>query len=287
MMPKSRDEFPSREHVISYLKEYEEKYDLNMLRPVKATSIEHINGLVTVKTSKGDYKTKAVIFATGNWSNKYIPEYKDYNVYEGIKLHSGDYKSYHPFISKKVLVIGGGNSGAQIAAELSLYSECIWITLKEPEFLPEDIDGRALFDYASSRYRKIQNGNTAKTPSLGDIVQVPDVKKALDDNRFDIRRPFKRFTTTGVEWEDDTEEDFDAVIWCTGFKPELRVISSFLGMDPSTEKLKLNGTKLNDENPVWLVGYGNWTGFASATLIGVGRTAKRTVEEIKQYLGSI
>lgn len=41
-----------------------------------------------------------------------------------------------------------------------------------------------------------------------------------------------------------------------------------------------------DFDGVWVVGYGNWTGFASATLIGVGRSAKQTVEEIKAYINA-
>ena len=49
-------------------------------------------------------------------------------------------------------------------------------------------------------------------------------------------------------------------------------------------KVETIGTKSNEIDGLWLVGYGNWTGFASATLIGVGRSAKKTVEEIIEYL---
>lgn len=44
------------------------------------------------------------------------------------------------------------------------------------------------------------------------------------------------------------------------------------------------GTKSKLAEGLWLVGYGNWTGFASATLIGVGRSAKKTVKEVQEYL---
>jgi hypothetical protein len=46
------------------------------------------------------------------------------------------------------------------------------------------------------------------------------------------------------------------------------------------------GTRALAEPRLWLVGYGDWTGFASATLIGVGRSARQTVEEIKAALQS-
>ncbi|MEO7992043.1 MAG: hypothetical protein ABI663_21000 [Chryseolinea sp.] len=48
-------------------------------------------------------------------------------------------------------------------------------------------------------------------------------------------------------------------------------------------KVETEGTK-SKVTGLWLVGYGNWTGFASATLIGVGRSAKATVDQISQYL---
>ena len=49
-------------------------------------------------------------------------------------------------------------------------------------------------------------------------------------------------------------------------------------------KINTRGTMATDIPGLWLVGYGQWTGFASATLIGVGRPARKTVEELAAYL---
>jgi hypothetical protein len=46
------------------------------------------------------------------------------------------------------------------------------------------------------------------------------------------------------------------------------------------------GTRVAAPLPLWLVGYGDWTGFASATLVGVGRSARATVDEIVSELAS-
>jgi putative flavoprotein involved in K+ transport len=49
--------------------------------------------------------------------------------------------------------------------------------------------------------------------------------------------------------------------------------------------VRVAGTRAVDEPRLWLVGYGDWTGFASATLIGVGRSARATVAELEAALG--
>jgi putative flavoprotein involved in K+ transport len=68
----------------------------------------------------------------------------------------------------------------------------------------------------------------------------------------------------------------------TGFRAALDHLSGLNIIE--NEKIKTKGTKAESLEGLWLVGYGGWTGFASATLIGVGRTAKSTAFEVKDYL---
>ncbi len=77
-----------------------------------------------------------------------------------------------------MLIVGGGNSGAQILAEVSQVAETLWVTLEPPRFLPDDVDGRVLFDRATERSKAQQEGRTVEEASggLGDVVMVPSVK---------------------------------------------------------------------------------------------------------------
>jgi hypothetical protein len=95
--------------------------------------------------------------------------------------------------------------------------------------------------------------------------------------------PFARFTADGVVWPDGREERIDAVIWCTGFRPALEHLRP-LGVAGPDGRIRVEGTRSAAEPMLWLVGYGDWTGFASATLIGVGRSARATVREIEAAL---
>jgi putative flavoprotein involved in K+ transport len=73
------------------------------------------------------------------------------------------------------------------------------------------------------------------------------------------------------------------VIFCTGFKASLSHLNA---LNVTTEEGRVNTieTQAINVDGLWLVGYGNWTGFASATLVGVGRSAKATVEQIQEYV---
>jgi pyruvate/2-oxoglutarate dehydrogenase complex dihydrolipoamide dehydrogenase (E3) component len=98
---------------------------------------------------------------------------------------------------------------------------------------------------------------------------------------------FRGMTKNGVVWQDGTSSEEDAIIWATGYKPALDHLAP-LGIVTSENRVDVAGTagtRSTHQPNVWLVGYGNWTGYASATLIGVGRSARATVQEIETVLG--
>jgi len=286
LFPGKHDRYPTRDEVVSYLKQYEQRYQLPIVRPIDVRSVRRSDTGFDVDTSAGIYRARAVVSATGSWRNPYVPEYPGQGDFEGVQIHSANYRSPAAFAGKTVLVVGAGNSGAQIMAELSLTTDAIWVTLEEPQYLPDHVDGRVLFDRASEQYKALtQGGNGASKPAdlLGHIVMVAPVREARDRDALRSRRPFKRFTRTGVVWEDGTETEIDAVVWCTGFRPALDHLRP-LGVINERGRVEVEGNRSTKESRLWLAGYGNWTGFASATLIGVGRTARRIADEIKLAL---
>ena len=120
---------------------------------------------------------------------------------------------------------------------------------------------------------------------LGDIVMIDSVKEARQRGVLHSRPPFKSFTTDSIIWPDGSKEQVDAVIWCTGFKASLDHLRTLGVIEPDNLMVK-DGRSVKMPN-LWLVGYGEWTGMASATIIGVSRTARTTVEEIVAYLHEI
>ncbi|MBL6448145.1 NAD(P)-binding domain-containing protein [Fulvivirga sp. 29W222] len=284
MMPKDVEEYPGKNHVIQYLSDYEMRYNLPVERPVIVNSVSKTNQTFVLDTSKGMYTCSALISATGTWKNPFIPEYAGRDLFEGIQLHSSQYRNEHELINKKVLIIGGGNSGAQILAEVSKVADTTWVTQEDPKFLSDDVDGRYLFEFASKQYKAQREGREIKSVgSLGDVVMVESVKEARNRDVLKTVRPFTSFYKNGVIWPDGSKEAFDAVIWCTGFKSSLGHLAE-LGITQNG-RIATQDTKATAIEGLWLVGYGSCTGYASATLIGVGRTARQTVREVQDWIG--
>jgi cation diffusion facilitator CzcD-associated flavoprotein CzcO len=283
------DDYPTRDAVIGYLAEYERRYAPPVERPVHVDAVcEDRHGLV-LETDSGAIRARAVVSATGTWSNPVRAEVPGRGVFRGRVLHSAHYSGAEPFAGQRDIVVGGGNSGAQIVAELSDIADVTWATREPPTFLPAHVDGRYLFEQETARYRAIQEGRTPEPrQSLGDIVLVPPVRAALARGDLGAVPMFARFTADGVVWSDGRKAPADAVIFATGFRPALAHLRP-LGLVDASGRVAMapNATTRVAANlPLWLVGYGEWTGFASATLIGVGRSARATVEEIASTLNS-
>ena len=280
--------YPGRDDVLEYLARYEERYALPIRRPVTVRSVERPEGeLLRVVTDRGDWMARMVVCATGTWRCPFVPDYPGREGFGGVQIHSADYDAPERFAGERVLVVGGGNSGAQILAEVSKVAETIWVTEREPVFLPDDVDGRVLFDRATARIKALQEGCLPDAPvgGLGDIVMVPPVVDARARGVLHSVPPFRGFSENGVVWRDGTETRIDAVIWCTGFRPALGHVAG-LGLVGADGTVELDGTRAVAEPRLWFVGYGGWTGPASATLIGVGRSARETVRRISGELGA-
>ena len=284
MMPKSQNKFPSKDEVIAYLTAYQERYHIEIERPVKVLSVINTDTGFRLSTSAGTYESKTLISATGTWQKPFIPEITGRADFKGIQIHAADYKNASDFIGKKVLIVGSGNSGAQILAEVSAVTKTVWAVQNEPQFLPDDVDGRVLFDMASAQYHALKEGKEyiASEYNLGNIVMVPPVVEARGRKALVFRKTFQAITSSGVQWTNNETEDFDAIIWCTGFKYATDHLRDLQILDKDY-KTSTTQTRSNLIPGLYLVGYGNWTGFASATLIGVGRSARETINEIKKH----
>jgi putative flavoprotein involved in K+ transport len=283
-MPPVHDGFPARDHVIDYLARYEARYQIPVVRPVWVDAVERTRAGLRARSGDRWWDARAVVSATGTWRAPFVPPYPAREEFAGTQLHSAAYVGPDPFTGQRVLVVGGGNSGAQILAEVSAVAETVWVTEQPPRFLPDGVDGGVLFQWASERWKAQQEGRTASVPDggLSDIVMVPSVVEARSRGVLVAREPFDRFIASGVRWADGASADVDAVIWCTGFRPALSHLEA-LGI-VSEGRVRVSGTRAVDEARLWLVGYGEWTGYASATLIGVGRTARGTVDQIDAFL---
>ncbi|GAB2468392.1 ArsO family NAD(P)H-dependent flavin-containing monooxygenase [Streptomyces incanus] len=284
LMPTQPGEtYPDAGHVVDYLADYEKRYGLPVQHGARVGAVRRDGDRLLVEADSGTWRARAVVSATGTWSRPFVPAVPGRGLFAGRQLHTVNYRRPADFAGQRVVVVGGGNSGAQIAADLALAGDVpvTWATRRPPRFLPDDIDGRILFDVATARRRALDEGrsDTGGVASLGDIVAVPPVRAARDAGLLDVKPMFPELTTTGVRWADGTRAEADAVIWCTGFRPALAHLAP-LGLRGPRGHIPTAGTRAVAEPRLHLLGYGDWTGPASATLIGVGRPARDAAREI-------
>jgi pyruvate/2-oxoglutarate dehydrogenase complex dihydrolipoamide dehydrogenase (E3) component len=275
-------EYPSARHVTDYLAAYERRYELPVRRPVAVREVRRAGDRLEAVTSAGTWRARHVISATGTWRRPYTPDVPGRELFGGRQLHTVDYRRPEEFAGQRVVVVGGGNSAAQILSELSEVAHTAWLTRRPPRLMPDDVDGRVLFEVAT---RKVLGGTEGDVGSLGDIVMVPSVRRARDRGVLKAQPMAERLTRTGVAWADGSELEADAVVWCTGFRPVLDHLAPLEPFD-ADGRLPLDGARSLKEPRLHLVGYGDWTGPASATLIGAGRAAKAAVARIAEDLGT-
>ena len=247
--------FPPATHVVDYLEKYEARYKFPVKRPVRVEDVTHDGALFTVRAGEQAWQAPAVVAATGTWDAPFVPYYPGH--FAGTQWHTRTYPGPEKFRNEKVAVVGGHDSGAQIAADLlNAGVETQWFTRHPPRWLPDDVDGRVLFQQSRSR---ILGQGEPERKIEGDIVMVPPVLKAREEGTLQALPMFTRLD----------EVDADHLVWATGFRPALNPLRSLLDKNsqPIVEGLHL-------------VGYGNWTGQASATLAGVGPFAKKAAREI-------
>jgi putative flavoprotein involved in K+ transport len=286
MPPQPGEPFPTADHVVDYLRKYERRYQLPIRRGVRATAVRAGDKEILVETDGGDWSARTVISATGTWSRPYVPHYPGQRDFAGRQLHTVSYRGPEEFAGQRVVVVGGGNSAAQIVAEVSTVANTTWVTQYPPRFLPDDVDGRVLFDIATQQLLARQNGAPAVGVSgLGDIVVVPPVRAARDRGVLVAQQMFSRLTESGIAWPDGRTERADAIIWCTGFRPSLSHLAP-LALSRVDGHIATRDTAAVDDSRIRLLGYGNWTGTASATLVGAGRTAKQLVAELRPVAGT-
>lgn len=283
------DGFPTAAHVQEYLAAYEERYALAVRRPVRVTAVtrdEEADRLL-VHTDEVVLRAQAVVSATGTWQRPFWPVRPGAATFTGRQLHAASYRRPDEFAGQRVVVVGGGNTGAQVLAEVSTVASTTWVTQQPPRFMPDEVDGRELFAVATRRAKAVAEGDTSQpgVGSLGDVVMVPSVRDARERGVLVAEPMFHELTAEGVRWADGRTARVDAVIWCTGFRPALEHLRP-LRLRNAEGTVDTRGTRSVVEPRLHLVGYGDWTGPASATLVGVGRTAGAAVADIVGRLGA-
>jgi putative flavoprotein involved in K+ transport len=209
---------PGRDEVAAYLTDYASHFDLPVELGSRVRSIRKPNGSYRVELDDRSYEADQVVIATGPFQVPRVPPIAERLDPEVVRLHSSGYRSPADIPEGTVLVVGGGNTGFQIAAELAASREVHLSIGSRQTPLPQRILGRDLFWYldATGLIRKTKESRIGRR-AAGREMLIGSSPRAI--RRRGVRLHPRAVEAEGstVTFEDGAKHDFGAVVWATGF----------------------------------------------------------------------
>ncbi|HEX7000949.1 MAG TPA: NAD(P)-binding domain-containing protein [Trueperaceae bacterium] len=287
--PSRRDHFPTKDEFADYLEAYVRRFHLPVRHGARVERLSRDGAGFVASTSAGDFRSDNVIVAMSNYQRPKIPGFAQELRPDIVQLHSSEYR--HPSQLPEdgpVLVVGSGNSGAEIALELSRRQE-VMLAGRYPGHLPFSINSRAAHAVLIRFALKVV---FHRVLSVATPIGRRARPKFLKGSGILIRTKAKHLEAAGVKrlprvegvrdglplLADGRTLDVKAVVWCTGFRPGFEWIDLPLTFD---EKGPVHERGVVPEVPgLYFVGLHYLYAFSSAMIHGVGRDAKRIVATI-------
>jgi putative flavoprotein involved in K+ transport len=217
--PGAPDRYPTRDEVAEYLTDYARHFDLPVELGSRVHSISRTSGLYLVELDDRAYEAEQVVVATGPFQAPRVPPIAERLNAEVLQLHSSAYRSPAAIPEGAVLVVGGGNTGFQIAEELCASHEVHLAIGSRQTPLPQRFLGRDLFWYLE------RTGLIYKTSAsrIGRRMEGRDTLIGSNPRRLRRRHGVQLHGRavdvdgSTVAFSDGTSLDAATLIWATGF----------------------------------------------------------------------
>jgi cation diffusion facilitator CzcD-associated flavoprotein CzcO len=242
-MPANYPDFPTAEQVWRYLEHYANHFQLQVTTGVDVHHAAWNGNTWTLETSHGPWQCEVLMATTGIWSNPHQPVFEGQDSFQGTIMHSRDYRNAAQFRGQRVLVVGPGNSGTEIAVDLSDDNISTGIAVRGGvRFVPypgsatemnvgswllEALPRSITSSFMSTIVRDFSHlGLPLPDKPLVDVYPVVgyELPEAVEAGRVNVHRGLKRFVNGRPQFDDGEEAEYDAVILATGFRPALQFI---------------------------------------------------------------
>jgi putative flavoprotein involved in K+ transport len=220
--PGDPDRYPTRDEVAAYLTDYAARFELPVELNSRVRRVSARDGGYLVELDDRAYDARQVVVATGPFQTPFVPPVAAQVAQEVVQMHSTDYRSPASLPEGRVLVVGGGNTGFQIAEELSSSREVHLSVGSRQTPLPQRILGRDLFWYleGTGLIRKTVDSRIGRRMSGRDTL-IGSAPRRLR-RRFGVELHGRAVAADGstVRFGDGTHVDPAAIVWATGFRTD-------------------------------------------------------------------
>jgi len=214
---------PDKDEVADYLERYAERFDLPVRHDTRVESLGWDGDRYVVRAGDTRFEADHVVVATGPFQRPNVPNVAARLAPSVHQIHSSQYRSPFDLPDGPVLVVGAGNSGAQIALELARFRK-VWLAGRDTGHLPRRLLGRDLFDWIWP----VMTRCTLDTPlgrrlreraaRGGDaLIGIPE--RALGAGGV-VRVGRVTEERGGLPVCEGTVLEPRVVVWCTGFTPD-------------------------------------------------------------------
>jgi putative flavoprotein involved in K+ transport len=280
--PGDPNRYPSRDDVAAYLTDYARHFDLPVELGSPVRAIRKAGDRYLVELDDRRYEAEQVVIATGPFKVPFVPAIADRLGPEVAQLHSTSYQSPDALPDGPVLVVGGGNTGFQIAEELSGSREVHLSIGSRQTPLPQRILGRDLFWYldATGLIRKTTDSRIGRRMAGRDTLIGSSPRAMRRRHGVELHDRAVDAAGSSVSFSDGTKVDLVAVIWATGF----RVDHSWIDLPVFDEEGRLMHRRGVTQSPgLYFLGL-SWQHTRGSALLG---WVKDDAEYIAQQINSL
>ncbi|MBL4963846.1 flavin-containing monooxygenase [Bacillus halotolerans] len=273
--------FPSKNEIVAYLKKYVERFEIPIQLRTEVISVLKLKNHFLIKTNGEEYQTKNLIIATGPFHTPNIPSISKDLSGNINQLHSSQYKNSKQLVHGNVLVVGGGNSGAQIAVELSKERVTYLACSNKPVYFPLLIGKRSIFWW----FDKLGVLHASHTSILGKFIQKKgdpifgyELKHAIKQREIILKTRVIAGKQNEVIFKDSSSLEVNNIIWATGFRNPLHWINIKGVLDKEGRIIHYRG--VSPVEGLYFIGLPWQYRRGSALLQGVGNDAEYIVKQI-------
>jgi putative flavoprotein involved in K+ transport len=220
--PGDPDGYPTRDEVIAYLERYAATFELPVELESTVRSLQAVDGHFVAELEDRRLEADQVVLATGPFQVPRVPALADRLAPEVFQTHSTGYRRPADLPEGSVLVVGGGNTGFQIAKELSETRPVNLAVGSRQKPLPQRFLGRDLFWWLTKLglLRKSVESRMGRRMRERDFLIGSSPREAR--RRFGVGLKPRLVGVSGrsATFADGSELEVDAVVWATGYRPD-------------------------------------------------------------------
>ena len=276
--------YPSKDEVASYLESYADLFKFPVQFETRVLRLEKYEGTFTITTDRGKLDSSTVVIATGAFQKPYIPEVsRTARVIP--EIHSSHYKNASQIPNGDVLVVGSGNSAAQIAVDLSISHNVALSVNKKLHFVSNrrnDVIMSVLegLKILSAPFNSLR-GKLLRQLSFNPIVGK-ELQKLISAHRIILREEVVTINDDGVTFRDGSTLTPTHIIWATGFKPDMRWIA--IDGAVNTAGAPTHHSGISPVGGLYYVGQRWQRSVKSELMWGVSADADVVVTALSEYL---